>query len=51
MICHFGGSLTAFAYRRFVNPVLTESIKAHAGMDIIGMYLRKFHFFRHILLI
>jgi uncharacterized protein (TIGR01440 family) len=39
-----GGSMAAYAYRHFANPVLVESIQAHAGIDIgdtlIGMHLR-----------
>jgi uncharacterized protein (TIGR01440 family) len=40
-----GGSMAAYAYRHFKQPVLVESIQAHAGMDIgdtlIGMHLRR----------
>ncbi|MNI14248.1 hypothetical protein D3C73_675010 [compost metagenome] len=40
-----GGSMAAYAYRHFTNPVLVESIQAHAGIDIgdtmIGMHLRR----------
>lgn len=39
-----GGSFAAAAYRRFENPVLVESVKASAGIDIgntlIGMHLK-----------
>ncbi len=39
-----GGGLAAAAMERFENPVVVESIKAHAGMDIgdvfIGMHIR-----------
>ncbi|MGS0764518.1 TIGR01440 family protein [Syntrophomonas curvata] len=39
-----GGGLATAAYHRFKNPVMVESIKAHAGMDIgdtlIGMHLK-----------
>ncbi len=41
---HAGGSTAATALRRFSNPVMVESIQAHAGLDIgdtfIGMHLR-----------
>ncbi|CUH95481.1 UPF0340 protein [Propionispora sp. 2/2-37] len=40
-----GGSLAAYAMRAFSNPVIVESIQAHAGMDIghtlIGMHLKR----------
>jgi uncharacterized protein (TIGR01440 family) len=40
-----GGSLAVVAYREFQDPVVVESIAAHAGVDIgatfIGMHLRK----------
>ena len=40
-----GGSFAANAYRAFKDPVLVESIQAHAGIDIggtlIGMHLRR----------
>ena len=40
-----GGSLATVAYSRFSEPVVTEEIKADAGMDIgdtlIGMHLKK----------
>ena len=40
-----GGSLAAYAYTRFENPVAVEEIKADAGIDIgltmIGMHLKK----------
>lgn len=39
-----GGSMAAYAYRTFREPVVVESVKAHAGLDIggtlIGMHLR-----------
>ena len=39
-----GGSFATTAYESFDNPVVVESIKAHAGVDIgstlIGMHLR-----------
>ncbi|MRG86207.1 TIGR01440 family protein [Salinibacillus xinjiangensis] len=39
-----GGSMAAYAYRHMDDPVLVESISAHAGMDIgdtfIGMHLK-----------
>lgn len=39
-----GGSMAAYAYRSFRHPVVVESIRAHAGLDIggtlIGMHLR-----------
>lgn len=39
-----GGSFATCAYRNFRHPVMVESVKAHAGMDIgdtlIGMHLR-----------
>ncbi len=39
-----GGSFAATAYKSFKHPVVVESIKAHAGIDIgdtlIGMHLR-----------
>ena len=39
-----GGSFATTAYENFENPVVVESIKAHAGIDIgstfIGMHLR-----------
>ncbi|MDF2925855.1 MAG: hypothetical protein K0R57_4769 [Paenibacillaceae bacterium] len=41
---HAGGSMAAFAYRAFKEPVVVESVWAHAGLDIgstlIGMHLR-----------
>jgi uncharacterized protein (TIGR01440 family) len=40
-----GGSMAAFAYRLANDPVVVESISAHAGIDIgdtlIGMHLRR----------
>jgi uncharacterized protein (TIGR01440 family) len=40
-----GGSMAAYAYRQLKQPVLVESIEAHAGLDIgdtmIGMHLRR----------
>ncbi|MDF2937326.1 MAG: hypothetical protein K0Q90_2699 [Paenibacillaceae bacterium] len=39
-----GGSMAAYAYRNFKEPVVVESVRAHAGLDIggtlIGMHLR-----------
>lgn len=39
-----GGGLATIAYHKFKKPVMVESIKAHAGMDIgntfIGMHLK-----------
>lgn len=39
-----GGSLASLAMTRFVNPVVVENIKGHAGIDIgdtfIGMHLK-----------
>lgn len=41
---HAGGSMASHAYRHKEDPVLVESIQAHAGLDIgetmIGMHLR-----------
>lgn len=41
---HAGGATAATAMRRFADPVVVESIQAHAGIDIgdtfIGMHLR-----------
>lgn len=40
-----GGSMAAYAYRTFRNPVVVEAIQAHAGLDIggtlIGMHLKR----------
>jgi uncharacterized protein (TIGR01440 family) len=40
-----GGALAAAAMRRFGNPIVVESISAHAGIDIgdtfIGMHLKR----------
>lgn len=40
-----GGSMAAAAYRSMTDPVLAETIQAHAGIDIgetlIGMHLRR----------
>ncbi|MEK5490449.1 TIGR01440 family protein [Paenibacillus sp. FSL R7-0297] len=40
-----GGSMAAAAYRSMTDPVLAETIEAHAGIDIgetlIGMHLRR----------
>lgn len=40
-----GGSMASFAYRKFKEPVVVETIQAHAGIDIgetlIGMHLRR----------
>lgn len=39
-----GGSMAAYAYRTFKEPVVVEAVRAHAGLDIggtlIGMHLR-----------
>jgi uncharacterized protein (TIGR01440 family) len=39
-----GGSMSAYAYKQFKQPVVVESIAAHAGIDIgqtlIGMHLK-----------
>lgn len=39
-----GGSMAAYAYKAFKNPVVVERIRAHAGIDIgqtlIGMHLK-----------
>lgn len=44
-IAHAGGSLAAMAMQEFYQPVVVESIAAHAGLDIgatlIGMHLKK----------
>ena len=41
---HAGGSMSAYAYRQMEDPVVVESIRAHAGVDIgqtlIGMHLK-----------
>lgn len=41
---HAGGSMSTFAYENFEQPVVVESIRAHAGIDIgqtlIGMHLK-----------
>ncbi|MBW7457538.1 TIGR01440 family protein [Paenibacillus sepulcri] len=40
-----GGSMASYAYRQLSDPCLTESVQAHAGLDIgdtfIGMHLRR----------
>lgn len=40
-----GGSMAAYAYRQLPDACLTESVQAHAGLDIgdtfIGMHLRR----------
>lgn len=40
-----GGSMAAFAYRQLTDACLTETVQAHAGIDIgdtfIGMHLRR----------
>lgn len=40
-----GGSMAAYAYKKFKNPVVVENIRAHAGIDIgqtlIGMHLKE----------
>ncbi|PAV31366.1 TIGR01440 family protein [Virgibacillus profundi] len=39
-----GGSMASYAYKNMTNPVVVETIKAHAGIDIgetmIGMHLK-----------
>ncbi|MEO4054066.1 TIGR01440 family protein [Solibacillus sp. CAU 1738] len=39
-----GGSMSAYAYTQLENPVVVESVQAHAGLDIgqtlIGMHLK-----------
>lgn len=39
-----GGSMAAYAYRTFKEPVVVETVRAHAGLDIggtlIGMHLQ-----------
>lgn len=43
-VANAGGSMAAYAYRHFENPVVVEAIKADAGIDIgdtfIGMHLK-----------
>lgn len=40
-----GGSMSAYAYRHLQDPVVVETVQAHAGIDIgqtlIGMHLKK----------
>lgn len=40
-----GGSMSAYAYTQFENPVVVEKIRAHGGIDIgqtfIGMHLKE----------
>src|SRR5690625_4319067 len=40
-----GGAMASYAFKHFKNPVVVESIQAHAGIDIgdtmIGMQLRE----------
>ncbi|GGD92796.1 TIGR01440 family protein [Paenibacillus nasutitermitis] len=40
-----GGSMASYAYRQLSEPCLTETVQAHAGLDIgdtfIGMHLRR----------
>mgnify|MGYP001180855663 CR=1 FL=1 len=40
-----GGSMASYAYKHMDDPVVTETIEAHAGMDIgetmIGMHLKR----------
>lgn len=40
-----GGSMSAYAYTQFANPVVVENVRAHAGIDIgqtlIGMHLKE----------
>ncbi|MBM7706162.1 uncharacterized protein (TIGR01440 family) [Chryseomicrobium aureum] len=40
-----GGSMSAYAYEQFHDPVVVENIRAHAGIDIgqtlIGMHLKE----------
>ncbi|SOB90047.1 uncharacterized protein (TIGR01440 family) [Ureibacillus xyleni] len=42
---HAGGSMSAYAYTQFENPVVVEHVRAHAGIDIgqtmIGMHLKE----------
>lgn len=42
---HAGGSMAAWAYRAFSDPVVAETIQAHGGIDIgetlIGMHLKR----------
>ena len=42
---HAGGSMSAYAFARFDNPVVVEHVRAHAGIDIgqtiIGMHLKE----------
>jgi uncharacterized protein (TIGR01440 family) len=43
-VIHAGGALAVVAMESFENPVVVESIQAHAGLDIgdtlIGMHLK-----------
>ena len=40
-----GGSMSAYAYRHLQDPVVVETVQAHAGIDIgqtlIGMHLKR----------
>ena len=42
---HAGGSMASWAYRAFSDPVVSETIQAHGGIDIgetlIGMHLKR----------
>ncbi|MCM3390278.1 TIGR01440 family protein [Ureibacillus chungkukjangi] len=42
---HAGGSMSAYAYSKFENPVVVEHVRAHGGIDIgqtiIGMHLKE----------
>lgn len=42
---HAGGSMSAYAYTKFENPVVVEHARAHGGIDIgqtiIGMHLKE----------
>lgn len=42
---HAGGSMSAYAYTKFENPVVVEHVRAHGGIDIgqtlIGMHLKE----------
>ncbi|MDN4492109.1 TIGR01440 family protein [Ureibacillus aquaedulcis] len=42
---HAGGSMSAYAYTKFENPVVVEHVRAHGGLDIgqtmIGMHLKE----------
>lgn len=42
---HAGGSMSAYAYTKFEDPVVVEHVRAHGGIDIgqtlIGMHLKE----------